>query len=157
MSWGNCLPGKLKKIKTLQKKCVRNIAGKDFRSHTDPLFKKLEILKLDDLIQYNLLAFMHKLFLGKQPESFIDFLKKPDNFESSYRRKYCFEVDKLKNDNVGRFPTAVLPRAWNALDSVTKCIKSHKSFKKFIYGSFTETYSNNIKCREKSCPDCFPH
>ena len=108
LSWGNALPSQLQKIKTLQKKCVRNVAGKDFNSHTDPLFKKLDILKLEDLILYNSLTFMHKLFLGKQPDSFIDFFKKTNNFDSdTNRNKYCFVVDKLKNDNVGRLPTAV--------------------------------------------------
>ena len=108
LSWGNALPSQLQKIKTLQKKCVRNVAGKDFNSHTGPLFKKLDILKLEDPILYNSLTFMHKLFLGKQPDSFIDFFKKTNNFDSdTNRNKYCFVVDKLKNDNVGRLPTAV--------------------------------------------------
>ena len=133
LSWGNALPSKLKKINTLQKKCVRNVAGKDYRSHTDPLFKKLNILKLDDLILYNKLTFMHKLFLGKQPDSFADFFKKTHNFDSDINRnKFCFVVDKLKNYNVGRLPSAVLPRAWNALETEIKCTKSHKSFKKLI-------------------------
>ena len=61
LAWGNALPSKLKRITSIQKKCIRNIAGKDLRSHTDPLFKKLNILKFQDLIHYNKLIFMHKL------------------------------------------------------------------------------------------------
>ena len=108
-------------------------------------------------IQKNIFTFMHKLFLGKQPESFTDFLRKPANFDSNTnRRKFCYTVDKLKNDMVGRFPTAVLPRTWNSLETDNKDITSHSSFKKFIYESFTEAYTDVVKCRNKICPDCYP-
>ena len=97
LSWSNALPGKLKRITGIQKKCIRSVAGKDFRSHTDPLYKKLGILKFIDLIYYNQITFMHKLYLGKQPTSFKDFLKKPRNFEAKEnRRKFCYSIDQLK-------------------------------------------------------------
>ena len=158
LSWGNALPGKLKRITAIQKKCMQNIAGKDIRSHTDPLYKKLNILKFHDLIQYNNINFMHKLFLGKQPGSFVDFFKKPPRFDSDTNRwKYCYSVDKLKNALVGRFPSAVLPRLWNMVDTETKILKSHSSFKKVIHESFLDLYVPNVKCRERLCPDCFSH
>ena len=157
LAWGNALPGKLKKIKSIQKKCIRNIAGRDIRSHTNPLYKQLNILEFDDLLQYNILTFMHKYFLGKQPNSFENFFKKPVNFESEINRnKFCYALDKLKNNGVGRFPSAVFPRAWNNIDTDSKIIKSHKSFKKFIYQSFIDSYIPVVKCKDRLCPDCFP-
>ena len=53
LAWGGINKTKLSKIINLQKKCVRNVAGKQYRSHTDPIFSKLGILKFDDLLQYN--------------------------------------------------------------------------------------------------------
>ena len=157
LSWGNAFPSKLKRITAIQKKCMRSIAGKDIRSHTDPLYKKLNILKFNDLIQYNNITFMHKLFLGKQPGSFADFFRKTPRFETDTNRwKFCYSVDKLKNAFVGRLPSAVLPRFWNEIDPETKSIKSHASFKKVIYDSFTNLYVPTVKCRERLCPDCFP-
>ena len=121
------------------------------------IFKKLRILKFNDLIYYNQVTFMHKLWLGKQPSSFSNFLNKPANFESkANRRMFCYYTDKLKNDIAGRFPTAVLPRMWNDLDTEVKSIKSHKSFKKSIYDSILNTYASTVKCKSRSCPDCFP-
>ena len=100
---------------------------------------------------------MHKLLLGKQPSSFSDFLNKPINFESEKnRRKFCYCVDKLKNGGVGRFPTAVLPRTWNTLDTDMKSIKSHKKFKKTVYDSILAKYTETVKCKSRTCPDCFP-
>ena len=129
LAWGNALPGKLKKIKGVQKKCIRNIAGRDLRSHTDPLYRQPNILKFDDLLQYNVLSFMHKYFLGKQPNSFENFFIKAPNFDKdTNKRKFCYVLDKLKNEGCGRFPSAVFPRAWNSIGTDTKAIKSHKSF-----------------------------
>ena len=67
---GGVGPGKLKKITKLQKKCVRNVASKGHRSHTDPIFSSLTILKFEDLFKYNCSTFMHKYSQNKLPESF---------------------------------------------------------------------------------------
>ena len=133
LSFGTALSGKIKKLTQIQKKCVRNIAGCNLRSHTDPLFQKYNILKFDDLVFYNQCAFMHKLLINKQPKSFCDFFKKTPNFElptvedtvgdtilNIARRSYVYMVDKLKNVSVGRLPTATLPRAWNSLSEEFK-------------------------------------
>ena len=156
LSWGTALQGKLKHIVQLQKKCIRNVAGKDIRSHTDPLFKKLNILKFYDLVKYNQCTFMHKLLNGKQPDSFDNFFIKAPNFESdTNRRCFCYVVDLLKNKTVGRFPTATLPRTWNSIDQSLKLVDSHSVFKKDIYYSLIDQYPTSVNCRNKSCPDYY--
>ena len=46
--WG-CAKNKfIKKIENLQKRCIRNVAHKSFRAHTEPLFKQLGILNFPD-------------------------------------------------------------------------------------------------------------
>ena len=136
---------------------MRNVAGRDLKSHCDPLFKKLKIIKFYDLLLYNQNIFMHKLLNGKQPDSFENFFKKAPNFESdTNRRAFCYQVDKLKNDGVGRFPTAALPRSWISVDMGTKLISSLSTFKKSIYSSYVDKYSTNPQCQYVSCPDCRP-
>ena len=68
--WGCAKPKLLKKVETLQKKCIRNVARKSFLSHTEPLFKDLEILKFADRLSYNRAIFMHKYRNKKLPSSF---------------------------------------------------------------------------------------
>ena len=70
------------------------------------------------------------------------------------RRRYIYDVDQLKNEFVGRFPTATLPRAWNSLSEDLKLIDSHSSFKKSLYNSLIDKYPTSIKCFDFSCPDC---
>ena len=40
---------KIKRLEVLQKKCIRNIAGKKANSHTDPIFSSLKLLKFKDI------------------------------------------------------------------------------------------------------------
>ena len=133
---------------------MRNIGGKDFRSHTEPLFKKYDILKFGDLLSYNQCTFMHKLLNEKQSDSFHNFFKKPANFNGdTNRRAFCYYLDKLKNVSLSKFPSASLPRAWNDLDQNTKILESHSKFKKTVYENLIDKYASHIHCHSPSCPD----
>ena len=59
ISWGNTYPTSLQPLTTLQKKAVRIITFSDFISHSSPLFRKLGLLKLKDLIYLDSVLFMH--------------------------------------------------------------------------------------------------
>jgi len=57
-------------IKTLQKKAVRAIANAKYNAHTDPLFKKLKLLKITDIRKLQELKFYHKQQNNKLPSKF---------------------------------------------------------------------------------------
>ena len=69
LSWGPSVYNKLEKLSTLQKKALRVLANKSFTTHTDPLFLKLEILKIKDMMKYNSVVFMFKYMNKKLPSS----------------------------------------------------------------------------------------
>ena len=61
-AWGHsCQKGELKKLQVIQKACVRTIAGAHRLGHTEPLFKQLGILKLEDLIKNTALGLVKSL------------------------------------------------------------------------------------------------
>ena len=60
----------LKRTITLQKRALRTINNVSYNSHTDPLFKKSNILKLNDLFDHESGLFMHNYVMNKLPESF---------------------------------------------------------------------------------------
>ena len=70
LAWGNTDKGIIKQTNILQKRAIRIINKAAFNSHTDSKFKKLEILKLNDLFEYQSLLFMHDYICGKLPISF---------------------------------------------------------------------------------------
>ena len=54
----------------IQKKAIRAITNSKYNAHTDPLFKSLNILKIDDLIKVNTLKFYFKLIHNDLPPYF---------------------------------------------------------------------------------------
>ena len=54
------------------KKAIRIVAGVSYNSHTEPLFKKLQVLPLPDLISFTKIQFMHRFTQNFLPPSFND-------------------------------------------------------------------------------------
>jgi hypothetical protein len=73
MVWGNTYASSIDPLFILQKKKVRLMTFSNFYDHTDPLFIKLNILKMHDLIFYWNAAFMHDFYNGNLPEIFHTF------------------------------------------------------------------------------------
>ena len=60
------------KMSILQKNAVRIINFSDFKAHSEPLFKKLDILKFKDNIILQNCLFVYDYLKGNLPNSFID-------------------------------------------------------------------------------------
>ncbi len=68
--WGtNC-----DRIFKLQKKAIRTISFSNYISHTDPLFKALGLLKIQDIYDLNLLKLYYKLKHNATPSYFSNFI-----------------------------------------------------------------------------------
>ena len=72
--WGHSSPAK--KIYNMQQKIVRIINNKSYRSHTDPLFKKCQLLKLEDLYTIQVALFMHDYKYDDYPHHLLIYSKK---------------------------------------------------------------------------------
>ena len=68
--WASTYSSNLCRIVLLQKRAIRILNKSEFHAHTDPLFKKLNILKFDDirLLQLGQFMYCHKNYL--LPKSF---------------------------------------------------------------------------------------
>ena len=67
------------KISTLQKKAVRIMTFSDLKAHSEPLFKKFEILKFKDNIVLQNCLFVYDYLKGNLPNSFINTFKRVDD------------------------------------------------------------------------------
>ena len=56
--WSSTYPTHLRRLVLLQNRIVRVISKKGFDAHTEPLFKNLIILKLEDIYSLHLAKFM---------------------------------------------------------------------------------------------------
>ena len=78
--WGRTFDSYLDPLVKLQKKAVRVIAGAQRNSHTDPLFKKLNILEFHKIYLYSVQLFVYKYHHALLPEIFNDFFTRNDSF-----------------------------------------------------------------------------
>ena len=130
--WGGLSANKLKCVINLQKKCIRNVAYRSFNSHTDPLFKNLEILKFQDLFKYNCSVFMYKYGHGLQPSTFNNmFIPCNNNDRTGY-----YKIQLCKGKYLDRFPTVFFPKVWNANSNNIKHAMSLGSLKSQIKTRF---------------------
>ena len=65
--WANSYHSHLHKLRLLQKKARRIISNTDYLAHSSKLFFNLKLLKLDDIMKFQLGTFMYKLNYNKLP------------------------------------------------------------------------------------------
>ena len=70
LAWGT----QCNKIELLQKKAVRVLFFKSPIAHTEPIFKRMNQLKLTDMYTCNILKLYYKLYRNKLPDYFDNFL-----------------------------------------------------------------------------------
>ena len=70
-TWGNTYVSTLKLLTILQKKAVRFICFSEVNAHSSPLFLKLEILKLSDIIFLQNALFMRDFHADDLPLFFV--------------------------------------------------------------------------------------
>ena len=56
----------------LQKKAIRYVTKSKYNAHSDPLFKKLNILKIDDMLKLDIYKFYYRLVHRSLPQYFLD-------------------------------------------------------------------------------------
>ena len=71
--WGSVVK-KNHSLHLLQKKAVRIITNSDYLAHTEPICKKLRILKISDMFSVALWKFYYKLMNNKLP-AYFSFMK----------------------------------------------------------------------------------
>jgi len=65
--WGSANKNQLSKIQIMQKKSVRIIIKAKYKDHTEPIFKRLKILKLEDIYKINMSKYMFAMQNGSLP------------------------------------------------------------------------------------------
>ena len=68
--WGSSCSSNLNRLFLLQKRAIRVISSAKFRDHTDPIFKRLGLLKLSDINKYAFSRFMYRWYHSQLPKIF---------------------------------------------------------------------------------------
>ena len=71
--FGHAGTSKLKKIQTLQNQLLKVLLRKDYRFSTNELHNSMDLLKIDDIADQEILFFVHNYFLKKFSPVFDDY------------------------------------------------------------------------------------
>ena len=128
--WGNACRIHLDKIIKFQKWAIRTMANSHYRSHTQPLFQKHNILKFSDMYSLELGVFMYKYSAKLLPNVYNNyFTKRSDIHDYQTRHTDSYNLTRNKkafSDNSTRTHGPIL---WNSLDDKIKTAKSIKQFR----------------------------
>merc|ERR1712198_715003 len=124
----NCI-----EIMKLQKKIIRNVCNAKYNSHTDPLFGKLKILKINDLFKTpKIIQEIFKLHKPERP------LRITNNIKS------ILNSGRIHNE---------LPNIWNSLDESMKENITLKNLMNKLKSKCISQY-NEFRCDKTECYSC---
>ena len=87
--WSPKLLSVTDKISRLQKNAMRIITFSDFKAHSEPLFKQVEILTFMDSISVHNCVFVYDYLHGNLPNSFIETFKRIEDSHDIETRQSC--------------------------------------------------------------------
>lgn len=148
-AWGNSKA--LDKIFKLQKRAIRVMYRKPYRSHTDPLFINSSILKIKDIQILHASLFVHDFVHKRLPQSFSHTFNVDNNTARRPLNIYRERPRSVFSSNLPRHKFASL---WNDLNLTTQSIKSRNMFKNTLKKSMIRKYNDNPSCSYERCPDC---
>ena len=82
--WGSAAQTALKPIDVLQKKALRIITNSAYNTHTDPLFKNQNILKVKDLHKLHVGKLMYQYHNGDLPETLCNMFTRNNEIHSPW-------------------------------------------------------------------------
>ena len=153
--WGCAEQKLLKKIETLQKKCIRNVALKGSFSHSEPIFKELKILKFVDKISFFRALFMHQYRNNKLPVSFTNIFQDITNTDELQTRHndYNYKNSPAVYKYLENFPYKKIITNWNSLSIELKATAEILDFQCTLKNKFLSGYTSDFKCTSP-CYSC---
>ena len=143
---GSTYSSKLNRIALLQKRIVRIINKEKFDAHTDPIFKELKILKLDDIYLFHLGKFMYLFQNNLLPRPFGNLILRTNqvhNYNTRSSNQNLFYVPFCRT-NLRQFCVHYQgPSFFNTLNSD---IRNASSVSQFDFFEKISSFTSLIPC-----------
>ena len=133
LAWGNANTSIINKTTMMQKRAIRFINKATYNAHTDPLYKKSGILKLNDQYELQAILFVNEFLSDKLPASFKNVFRLNSDVQSAYKTRQSNLVHSGRCDSVfsSKLPLCNFPCVWNKYNHIFQ----------------SDTYSHNPKTR----------
>jgi hypothetical protein len=164
--WSCTFPGPLTEIFLKQKQAIRLISGAKFNAHTEPLFKNLAILPLNDLCIYFKLQFVQQFKNGYLPQLLHDTWilnsarhQHPDEGNHGYEMRNFddFFIPFSRLTTSDRLPLISFSKLWNNFsNNEIKLVANKKEFNNKLKIHLLSTLNATIVCARLTCQACHP-
>ena len=146
--WSFTNQGNKNRLSKLQKSCVRLLTFSEYRAHTDPLFAKLNLIKVEDIFSTQKILFMFETLHDEIPEELKRIFTLNDTlYDKETRSRHLFHIPKAKTTRFGlntiRFDG---PKLWNEFCAQILSEKNTQSkplLKKRLTEYYIKTYRSN--------------
>ena len=156
LAWGSAVPSILKKSISLQKRAMRVIHNAGYKSHTEPLFKISNILKLQDQVEFEKLLFMYDFNMGKLPISFdkLYSFNHENRVDHLTRQSKLLHIIRCDSNFARRLPIYNFPNIWNSWSDKIIHTTSRANLKTQAKNILLATYEHSVKCTNRHCTEC---
>ena len=143
--WGLTFPSFLTQLFIIQKKAIRIISFSEPKPLSEPMFKSLNLLKLNDVIELQILSFVYQWSHRLLPPCFSEYFNFISSVHSYSTRQSCKKnlyVASVNTTQYGlRFLKFTSPRLWNSLPTNITNSNSLRTFRKTLRNSMLNCFS----------------
>ena len=153
-TFGSTSRAHLEELLILQKKAIRHVTKSYYLAHADPLFLRLGILKIEDLITLERALQVFSFKQNKLPKSFHRSYFEPICKEDLNRRDdpSCIKSPELLNKHLSRSQHLMTIEAWNNVPYHIKLIPKKWEFKNALTKHLLSQYITF--CTKPNCESC---
>ena len=149
---------KSSRISKLQKRAVRMISCSKYNAHTEPLFKSLNLLKVEEIFKIKILKFYYKYSQKTLPLYFNEMFTKTSHQHNHGTRQQSAQIlykYPTRTDIGGKCIRHLLPAIVNKTQScITEKVSTHSfnGFSTYIKKHMISNYSEH--CHIENCYIC---
>ena len=127
-----------------------------YNSHTEPLFKTAELLKVKDLYEYQILLFMYDYCHNKLPKSFNSTYKYNHEIQILQRTRQSdlIHISRCRSNFAQNLPLIKFPQIWNKWATTNFQLLLRPAFKRSVKSKLLSTYRSTVRCANTHCSDC---
>ena len=157
--WGGSAKSTLHRLIILQKKGIRHVCNARYNSHTEPLFKDCNTLKIEDLFKLNCTKLMYKSIKGVVHNYHASKLvSKSDNSNIVTRQAHNVVILRHRHSKQYKINSLnyKIGTAWNELplNIKTKSVFTLNTFTRAVKMMLLDRYDTNSICKDKHCYSC---
>jgi len=127
--WGTTHKTYTNQIKVMQKKSIRIISNAKYNDHSDPIFKELKLLKLQDIMKIKIAKYMYALHKQILPSPLRDIITTNSSIHSHNTRNINnFHIESRRTSRASMSLRHKGPLVWYNLPKSIKMSYNSKSF-----------------------------